>query len=49
MRMEYCKDSNGSLFYLRAVQGHSGGIPKSPELMKYTLIPYNWKEHIDHR
>ena len=25
MRMEYCKDSNGSLCYLRATQGHSGG------------------------
>ena len=40
MRMEYCKDSNGSLCYLRAIQGHSGGIPISPELMNYTLIPH---------
>ena len=49
MKMVYCKDSDGSRCYLRAVQGHSRGIPISPELMNYTFIPYNWKEHIDHR
>ena len=49
MRVEYCEDNNGSLCYFRAIQGHSGGAPISPELMNYTLIPYNWKEHIYHR
>ena len=49
MRIEYCKDSNASLCCLRAIQGLSGGIPISPELMKYTLISDNWKEHIYHR
>ena len=49
MRMVCCKDSNGSLCYLRAIQEHSGGIPISPELMNCTLIPYNWKELIYHR
>ena len=49
MRMEYSKDSNGSLCYLQAVQGHSGGIPISPELMNYTLTPYNWKAHLHPR
>ena len=37
------------LCYLRAIQGHSGGIPISPELMNCTLIPYSWIEHIYHR
>ena len=27
------------LCFLRAIQGPSGGIPISPELMNYTLIP----------
>ena len=49
MRIEYCEDNYGSLCYLQAIQGHSGGIPISPELMNYTLNPYNWKEHIYHR
>ena len=48
-RLEYCKDNNGSLCYLRAIQGHSGGIPIRPELMIYTLIPHKWKECIFHR
>ena len=45
MRIECCEDSHGSLCYLRAIQGHSGGIPISPELMKYTLLPCNWKDY----
>ena len=49
MRIEFYKDNNESLFYLRATQGHSGGIPESPELMNYTLIPYKWKEYIFHK
>ena len=47
-RLEYCKDNIGSLSYGRAIQGHTRGIPISPELMNYTLIPYTWKEHIMH-
>ena len=48
------KDSNTArtamdLCYLRATQGHSGGIPISPELMNYTFIPHKWKEYIFHR
>ena len=48
-RVEYCVDHKNSLCYLRAIQGHFGGIPIVPELMGYTSIPYNWKEHIFHR
>ena len=32
-RFEYCEDSKISLAYLRAIQGHSGGITVDPELM----------------
>ena len=47
--LEYCQDTDGNLCYFRATQGHSGGIPISPEIMRYTLIPYNWKEYLYHR
>ena len=36
--IEYCKDKDGILCYLRAFQGHSGGIPIEPELMGYVFI-----------
>ena len=42
-RIKYCEDSQNSLAYVRAVQGHSGGIPIYPELMGYVRIPYHWK------
>ena len=48
-RVEYCVDHRNSLFYFRAIQGHSGGIQIMPELMGYMSIPYNWKEYIFHR
>ena len=35
-RLEYCQDEDEFLCYFRATQGHSGGVPMSPELMKYT-------------
>ena len=37
-RLEYCQDKDGNLRHLRAIQGHSGGIPITPELMKYTRL-----------
>ena len=37
-RLEYSKDNSGSLCHLRAVQGHSGGIPIRPDLMGYTRL-----------
>ena len=47
-RFEYCEDSQNSLAYFWAIQGHSGGIPFDPELMVYIRIPYNWKKYIYH-
>ena len=43
-RFEYCEDSQHSLTYFRAIQGHLGEIPIDPELMGYVLIPYHWKD-----
>ena len=43
-RLGYCQDEDRDLGYFRAVQGHFGGIPISPELMKYTPLPYDWKK-----
>ena len=48
-RIEYCLDNKKSIWYLRAVQGHSGSTPIKPEMMEYTLFPHNWKEYIFHR
>ena len=48
-RLEYCQDEDGNICYFRAIQGHSGGIPISPELRKYTRIPHDWKEYLYHR
>ena len=42
-RFEICKDENGKLRYIRAIQGHSGGMIISPRLMNYVMIPYRWK------
>ena len=49
MGMEYCKDSNGSLSYLRAIQGHANGITISSVLMNYTLYSFQLERHIYHR
>ena len=48
-RVEHCVDHKNSLCYLRAIQGHSGGIPIMSELMGYTSIPCIRKEYIFHR
>ena len=48
-RFEYCEHSKKSLTYLRAIQGHYGGISVDPELMGHTRIPFHWKEYIFHR
>ena len=47
-RFEICKDENGELGHIRAIQGHSGGMILSPRLMNYVLIPYKWKRFIYH-
>ena len=40
-RFEYCVDHKNPLCYLRAIQGHSGGIPIVPELMGHTSMRFH--------
>ena len=47
-RFEICEDENGELKYIRAIQGHSGGVTISPRLMNYVRIPHRWKQFIYH-
>ena len=37
------------MFFLRACEGHSGGIPNEPELMDHVFIPRCWNMYIIHR
>ena len=37
------------MFFLPAVQGHTGGIPIEPELMDYVFIPHWWKKYVFHK
>ena len=48
-RIECCKDKDGVVCYLRAIQGHSGGIAVDPNLMGYFLIFQHWKKYLCHR
>ena len=48
-RIEFCKDKDGFLCYLRAIQGDSGCIPIESELMGYVFIPRNLKRNIFQR
>ena len=47
-RFEICKNADDELGYIRAIQGHSGGMVIQPELMNYVLIPCKWKQVIYH-
>ena len=48
-RLEYCHDEDGNLSYFRAIQGHTRGIPMSPELMKYTPCSIRLEIYLYHR
>ena len=47
-RFAICEDENGELRYIRAIQGHSGGMIFSPRLINYVMISYKWKRFIYH-
>ena len=51
-RFEICFYADDELMYIRAIQGHSGGMVIQPELMNYVLIPClipcTWKQFIYH-
>ena len=42
------KMKDGELRFIRAIQGHSGGMLISPKLMNYVMLPYKWKRFIYH-
>ena len=33
--MEYCEDRNGTILYIRALQGHSQGVAINPKLVLF--------------
>ena len=45
-RFEICTDENGELRNICAIQGHSGGMIKSPRLTNFVMIPHKWKRFI---
>ena len=49
MRFQYCMNSKNVLFYIRVIQGHTGGNMIASELIGHVRIPYNWKEFLFHR
>ena len=46
-RIEYCKTK--IFFKMRAIQGHSGGIPIEQASMGYVQVLPNWKKYIYHK
>ena len=42
-RFQHCKNSRDVLLYIRAIQGHTGGIVIAPALMGHVAIPSRWK------
>ena len=45
-RMQYCEDQNGTIIYMRAVQGHSHGAKMNPNSFSLTKILISWREHM---
>ena len=46
--LEYCQDEDGNLSYFRAIQGHTRGIPTSPELMKLHTCSIRLEKYFFH-
>ena len=47
-RYQYCTDSSGTILYLRALQGHSGGNLLDPSLQDNVIIQSNFFKYIFH-
>ena len=47
-RHQYCTDSSGVIFYLRALQGHSGRSLIDPALQDNVVIPSDFFQYIYH-
>ena len=48
IKFECCPDQRGQIKYLRAPQGHSGGVSIDPTLQNNVQISLEWTDHIDH-
>ena len=49
MRFQYCMNTQNSLMFVRAIQGHTGGNLIAPESVGHVAILYKWKEFLFHR
>ena len=47
-RFQYCLNSHGLIIYMRAIQGHSGGIKVDLALLDNVEILYGWSEYFHH-
>ena len=47
-RYQYCTDISGTIFYLRALQGHSRRNLIDPTLLDNVIIQYGFFQHIYH-
>ena len=47
-RLQYCTDASGTIFYLRALQDHSGRNLIDPSLQDNVVIQSNFFQYIYH-
>ena len=45
LRFEYCLNQHGTIHYMRALQGHSGGVRVDPTVQSNVKILCGWTRH----